>query len=389
MSAESDLNKTDYELLSAYIDDMLADGERVTLEQRLQSEPVLQAELAALRQTVTMISQLPRLKAPRDFSLTPEMVGNKPSGRPKIIAFPLVRLASAAASIVIVALVVYLLTSSDSDMSQESMSADVAAYATVAASPTVTNFEMRSSVATNTVDVAGPQDTRDSDGLGQQVPADQIEMGGQETGYADDEMAAGSADMSDTVGNNGEGNFYMDGTPEANSALEPIVGFGGGSPGAVPPEAAMGAVVAPTQIRIVIGTLQPTIILAMPSPSPEAEMANLQSASTENDGTDAEHEESAEQPPAEPAVMMDVQDEVTEDAGPDRDDNALNERGLGDVESDIPSDADGETAQEELKIQSGDEDNTITKLGVTLVIVGGGSILIIIIYTILRKWRTP
>jgi len=167
------------------------------------------------------------------------------------------------------------------------------------------------------------------------------------------------------------------------------VGFGGGSPGAVPPEAAMGAVVAPTQIRIVIGTLQPTIILAMPSPSPEAEMANLQSASTENDGTYAEHEESAEQPPAEPAVMMDVQDEVTEDAGPDRDDNALNERGLGDVESDIPSDADGETAQEELKIQSGDEDNTITKLGVTLVIVGGGSILIIIIYTILRKWRTP
>jgi hypothetical protein len=389
MSAESDLNKTDYELLSAYIDDMLADSERVTLEQRLQSEPMLQAELAALRQTVAMIGQLPRLKAPRDFSLTPEMVGKKSSARPKIIAFPLVRLASAAASIVMVALVVYLLTSSDSEMSQESMSADVAAYATVAASPTVSNLEMRSSIATNIVDIPTPQDTRDSDGFTQQVPADQIEMGGQEPGYADDETAAGAVGMLDTVGNNGEGSFYMDGTPEANAALEPMMDFGGGSPGDAPPEAAMGAVVAPTQIRIVIGTLQPTIILAMSSPSPEAEMANLQSASTEKDGADIEHEESAEQPPAAPAVMLDMQDEVTEDVDPDRDDNTLNERGLGDAESDVSSDADAETAQEELKIQSGDENGSNSSLGVTLVIVGGGSILIIIIYTILRKWRTP
>jgi anti-sigma factor RsiW len=41
MSAEPNLTDQDYELLSAYIDGMLTDGERIALESRLQHETTL------------------------------------------------------------------------------------------------------------------------------------------------------------------------------------------------------------------------------------------------------------------------------------------------------------------------------------------------------------
>lgn len=70
MSAERNLTEHDYELLSAYIDGMLEDGEREALEARLSADARLRRELAALRQTVALVQQLPTLKAPRDFTLS-------------------------------------------------------------------------------------------------------------------------------------------------------------------------------------------------------------------------------------------------------------------------------------------------------------------------------
>lgn len=77
MSAERNLNPTEYELLSAYIDGELTDAERQSLEERLSSDALLQQELNSLRATVSLINLLPEMQAPHNFTLTPEMVTPK------------------------------------------------------------------------------------------------------------------------------------------------------------------------------------------------------------------------------------------------------------------------------------------------------------------------
>jgi anti-sigma factor RsiW len=74
MSAERNVTDQDYERLSAYLDGALNDSERLALETRLSAEASLRRELEALRQTVNLVHQLPPLKAPRNFTLTPAMV---------------------------------------------------------------------------------------------------------------------------------------------------------------------------------------------------------------------------------------------------------------------------------------------------------------------------
>lgn len=74
MTFEWNLSDRDYELLSAYLDGGLAAAERSALEQRLNTEPALKAELAALAETVALLNQLPSRRAPHDFTLTPAMI---------------------------------------------------------------------------------------------------------------------------------------------------------------------------------------------------------------------------------------------------------------------------------------------------------------------------
>jgi anti-sigma factor RsiW len=62
------------ELLSAYLDGMLAPEERAMLEARLRQEPALQKRLEALRLTVNALKHLPVVEAPRNFILSPSMV---------------------------------------------------------------------------------------------------------------------------------------------------------------------------------------------------------------------------------------------------------------------------------------------------------------------------
>lgn len=77
MSAEQHISPQDYELLSAYIDGELTDAERETVDQRLVSEPILQQELTSLRNTVNLINQLQPMAAPRNFTLTADMITPK------------------------------------------------------------------------------------------------------------------------------------------------------------------------------------------------------------------------------------------------------------------------------------------------------------------------
>lgn len=63
------------ELLSAYLDGELSSQERRQLEARLAVDPQLRERLEDLRHTVTLVRELPPVSAPRNFLLSPEMVG--------------------------------------------------------------------------------------------------------------------------------------------------------------------------------------------------------------------------------------------------------------------------------------------------------------------------
>ncbi len=88
-------------LLSAYLDHALRKPEQKRLETRLAQEPELQERLENLRRTKQMIGFLPRLKAPRNFTLTPQMVTVR---KPRQPLFATMRFATAIAAILLVVL---------------------------------------------------------------------------------------------------------------------------------------------------------------------------------------------------------------------------------------------------------------------------------------------
>jgi len=93
----------DQELLSAYLDGELRQAERQAFETRLQQEPELQNRLENLRRTKLTVGYLPRLHAPRNYTLTPDMVTvRRPRQAP---IFTTLRLASALAALLLVALI--------------------------------------------------------------------------------------------------------------------------------------------------------------------------------------------------------------------------------------------------------------------------------------------
>jgi hypothetical protein len=65
----ANVSEQDYELLSAYVDGMLDEEERLALEERLHGDADLLRELTALYLTLAMVKQLPMMTAPRNFTL--------------------------------------------------------------------------------------------------------------------------------------------------------------------------------------------------------------------------------------------------------------------------------------------------------------------------------
>lgn len=78
-------NERDAELLSAYIDNELSAPERAELETRLVVDPVLQAELRDLRQTLALVRSLPVLPAPRNLTLRADAVADGSSAQPRMM----------------------------------------------------------------------------------------------------------------------------------------------------------------------------------------------------------------------------------------------------------------------------------------------------------------
>jgi hypothetical protein len=70
---KNQITSRDIELLSVYLDDQLGSKERVKLEARLKTEPALQKELQELSTTRTLLRNLPRLRAPRNYFITAQV----------------------------------------------------------------------------------------------------------------------------------------------------------------------------------------------------------------------------------------------------------------------------------------------------------------------------
>ena len=89
----------DWETLSAYLDDQLSAPERRDLENRLGNNTELSLGLEELRRTRMILRSLPKLRAPRNFTLTPSMAGQRMGASVTTGIYPLLRLAATMATL--------------------------------------------------------------------------------------------------------------------------------------------------------------------------------------------------------------------------------------------------------------------------------------------------
>jgi hypothetical protein len=94
---KNQITMRDIELLSAYLDNQLSSRERNQLEYRLKADPALRRELQEINQTRSVIRQLPRRRAPRNYYLKPEAVRQ----RATVKLAPIFGMISAVASVLL------------------------------------------------------------------------------------------------------------------------------------------------------------------------------------------------------------------------------------------------------------------------------------------------
>ena len=71
----------DLEMLSAYLDGQLNPHRKAALEAHLRTDPILRNHLDELRTTRHMLRALPRLRAPHNFTLSPQAAGKRSPSR--------------------------------------------------------------------------------------------------------------------------------------------------------------------------------------------------------------------------------------------------------------------------------------------------------------------
>jgi hypothetical protein len=96
------ISSRDWEALSAYLDGQLTQKDRLRLEQKLRASSDLRLALEELSRTRTILRSQPSLRAPRSFTLTPEMVGIRRERRPAARLYPAFSFVSALASLLFV-----------------------------------------------------------------------------------------------------------------------------------------------------------------------------------------------------------------------------------------------------------------------------------------------
>jgi hypothetical protein len=93
------ISPREWEALSAYLDEQLSPRRRAQIESRLETSPDFRQALEELSQTRSLLRSAPRPRAPRNFTLTPEMAGLRLGARQRPSAYPVLRLASALAAL--------------------------------------------------------------------------------------------------------------------------------------------------------------------------------------------------------------------------------------------------------------------------------------------------
>jgi len=93
------------ESLSAYLDGELSPAEKARVEQHLQECEACAQNLAALRQTVSLLKELPTKRAPRSFAIRPVTVKAKRAAAPPAWGYGLLKGATVLAALLLVLLV--------------------------------------------------------------------------------------------------------------------------------------------------------------------------------------------------------------------------------------------------------------------------------------------
>lgn len=96
------LTTREWEVLSTYLDNQISDHDRKILEARLKNEPKLALGLEELGSTCVVLRNSPKYRVPRNFILTPQMVGNKSADRSAFSLFPTLRLTAVLATLFLV-----------------------------------------------------------------------------------------------------------------------------------------------------------------------------------------------------------------------------------------------------------------------------------------------
>src|SRR5512138_2426981 len=92
------MKQRDLELLSSYLDGQLKPSDSARLEARLAADPSLRSVLDDLRAARGLLRKLPVRRAPRNFTLTPKMVGKNP---PLPRAYPAFKFVTALAAVLL------------------------------------------------------------------------------------------------------------------------------------------------------------------------------------------------------------------------------------------------------------------------------------------------
>lgn len=93
------ISNRDLEALSAYLDGEISADQKQALETRFKSENNLLQAYLELRRTRMVLRSAPRVRAPRNFTLTPRMAGVRPT---RNWSFPVLSMASAVAGLLFI-----------------------------------------------------------------------------------------------------------------------------------------------------------------------------------------------------------------------------------------------------------------------------------------------
>ncbi len=96
------ISPKEWETLSAYLDGQLSTNDRIRLEVLLTERPEMYVALEDLRRTRNFLHIQPSLRAPRNFTLSPQLAGIRIKERGSSFAFPVLGAVSALASILLV-----------------------------------------------------------------------------------------------------------------------------------------------------------------------------------------------------------------------------------------------------------------------------------------------